>query len=79
MEKDYQILQYNSTNPLLDCVISREAKRMVTLDHMTLFPISGAIMCGFSHSEHSFMYLYPDIPTWLKLVNFIKRFGRTLY
>lgn len=79
MEKDYQILQYNSTNPLLDCVISREAKRVVTVEHMTLFPISGAIMCGFSHTEDSFMHLYPDIPTWPKLVNFLKRFGRTLY
>lgn len=78
MEKDYHILQYNSTNPLLDCLISREAKRVITLEHMTLFPISGAIMCEFSHTEDSFMYLYPDIPTWPKLVNFIKMYGHTL-
>lgn len=78
MEKDYQIFQYNSTNPLLECVVSRAAKRVIPLDHITLFPISGAIMCGFSNTEHSFMYLYPDIPIWPKLVNFIKRFGRTL-
>ena len=78
MEKDKQMLRYSSTNPLLDCVVSIAAKRVITIGKMTWYPILGVILCEFSHTENAFMYLYPDIPTWPKLVNFLKRFGRTL-
>ena len=77
MERDKRILLYNSTNPLLNCVISRAAKRVITLGELTLYPILGVILCEFSHTEDAFMYIGSNIPTWLKLVNFIKRFGHT--
>lgn len=78
MERDKQMLRYSSTNPLLDCVISMAAKRVVTIGKMTWYPILGVILCEFSHTENAFMYIGSNIPTWLKLVNFIKRFGHTL-
>ena len=77
MERDESILQYNATNPLLGCVMSRVAKRVVTLEKMMWYPIWGNILCEFSYTEHPVTYISGD--RYPKLVSFIKRFGRTLY
>lgn len=76
MEKDKQMWRYSSTNPLLDCVVSMAAKRVITLDNMMLFPISGVILCEFSHTENAFTYISAD--RYPKLVNFIKMYGHLL-
>ena len=88
MERDESILQYNDTNPLLGCVMSRVAKRVVTLEKMTLYPFLECILCEFSHTDPLyFMYLgigpeprtlYVYRPQNTQLANFIKRFGHTL-
>lgn len=73
-----RIWQYSSTtNPLLDCVVSRAANRVITIGKLTWYPILGHILCEFSYTEHPFTYISGD--HYPKLVNFIKRFGRTLY
>lgn len=73
-----RIWQYSnsSTNPLLDCVVSLAAKRVITIKKMTWYPILGNILCEFSYTEHPFTYISGD--RYPKLVNFIKRFGHTL-
>lgn len=76
MEKDNWILQYDSTNPLLDCVVSRAANRVITVKKMTWYPILGNILCEFSYTEHPFTYISAD--RYPKLVNFIKMYGHTL-
>lgn len=76
MERDKQILRYSSTNPLLDCVVSRKVNRVITLEKLTWYPISGNILCEFYHTENSCTYIFGDL--YPKLVNFIKRFGHTL-
>lgn len=69
------IMRYSKVNPMLNYVISREARRVVTLKVMKLYPVMEAILCEFYGYASVFMYITEDRPIYPKLVRFLQRFG----